>query len=368
MAAFVEVNGTRTWYDERGEGAPLVLLHGGLTDSRDFSGNLDTLASRFRLFLPERRGHGHTPDMNGPITLALMAEDTIAFLDTVVGKPAHLVGYSAGAMVALRIALARPDLVDSLVLISGAFHRDGMILRPTAGVAPPPQLAAAYAEVSPDGAEHLPVVIAKIARAVDNEPGLTESELHAIVCRTLVMSGDDDLVTLEHTVALYRGLRNAQLAIVPEATHLLLSEKATACTRLVRDFLCSGPTSTLMPIRRATRPSVPAALPDDASRQSHEARRPKRVVQDDKGRGHGSRTGAPAANRVENGHDVEQSGDAFPKNIGAPATRALIAAGFSDVRQLANVPATELKRLHGLGPKALARLQEVLEQQGLSLG
>lgn len=59
---------------------------------------------------------------------------------------------------------------------------------------------------------------------------------------------------------------------------------------------------------------------------------------------------------------------AFPKGIGAPATRALIAAGYTELSQLANVPVAELKRLHGMGPKALTRLQEALEHQGMSLG
>jgi hypothetical protein len=58
----------------------------------------------------------------------------------------------------------------------------------------------------------------------------------------------------------------------------------------------------------------------------------------------------------------------FPKSIGAPATRALIGAGYTELRQLAGVPAVELKRLHGMGPKALRLLQEALEQQELSLG
>ena len=256
MADYVEVNGVSMWHDERGDGDPLVLLHGGLSDSRDFTGNLDTLASRFRLLLPERRGHGHTADVAGPITLEVMAQDTIAFLDKVVGGPVRLVGYSAGATVALRVAVGRPDLVGRLVLISGAFHRDEMILRPTADAAPPPQLVVAYAEVSPDGAEHLSVVIAKIAQSVAEEPGLTAADLGAIACRTLVMVGDDDNVTLEHTLALYRGLRNAQLAIVPAASHLLLLERPELCTRLVSDFLTTDSTPTMMPIRRATPPTT----------------------------------------------------------------------------------------------------------------
>jgi hypothetical protein len=57
----------------------------------------------------------------------------------------------------------------------------------------------------------------------------------------------------------------------------------------------------------------------------------------------------------------------LPGNIGAPATRALMTAGYTELRQLANVPAAELKKLHGVGPKAVRLLQEALEQQGMSL-
>ena len=58
----------------------------------------------------------------------------------------------------------------------------------------------------------------------------------------------------------------------------------------------------------------------------------------------------------------------LPRAIGAPATRALEGAGYRDLRQLAGVPAADLKKLHGMGPKALALLQEALEEQGLTLG
>src|SRR5262249_24811045 len=101
----IEINGVNIWYDTRGTGETVVLLHGGLTDSRDFTGNLDVLASRFHCLFPERRGHGHTADVDGPLTADIMAEDTIAFLQRVVGRPVPLVGYSAGAMVALWTAV-----------------------------------------------------------------------------------------------------------------------------------------------------------------------------------------------------------------------------------------------------------------------
>ncbi len=156
MAGYTDLDGVSTWYDQRGDGDPVVLLHGGLTDSRDFAGNLDVLAERFDLYLPQRRGHGHTPDVDGPLTIEVMAADTLAFLRQVVGGPASLVGYSAGAMVALHVAVNHPQLVARLVLVSGAFHPDGMLVKPSAEGSPPPPLLQAYAEVSPDGASMRP--------------------------------------------------------------------------------------------------------------------------------------------------------------------------------------------------------------------
>ena len=103
MAEHLEANGVRMWFDDRSAGDPVVLLHGGLTDSRDFTGNLDALAGQFRLLLPERRGHGHTPDVPGPVTVEAMGQDTIAFLNAVTGGPVRLADYSAGATVALRV-------------------------------------------------------------------------------------------------------------------------------------------------------------------------------------------------------------------------------------------------------------------------
>jgi pimeloyl-ACP methyl ester carboxylesterase len=123
MATYVQLGAVKTWYDEHGQGDPLVLLHGGLADARFFQPNLPALAEHFHLYTPERRGHGHTPDVEGPITYQLMTDDTIAFLETVVGQPADLVGHSDGAFVAMLVAMQRPELVRRLVMISGGFNQ-----------------------------------------------------------------------------------------------------------------------------------------------------------------------------------------------------------------------------------------------------
>jgi pimeloyl-ACP methyl ester carboxylesterase len=137
------------------------------------------------------------------------------------------------------------------VLVSGTFSNDGLIIRPSVHAEPPPQVVAAYASVSPDGADHLPVVIARVAQAAAEDTGLAVADLNALACQTLVMLADDDLASLEHSMLLYRSLANAQLAVVPSTSHLLLFEKPALCTRLVEEFLTTDPQPTLMPIWRA---------------------------------------------------------------------------------------------------------------------
>jgi pimeloyl-ACP methyl ester carboxylesterase len=252
MARYVDLGPVQTWYDERGTGDPVVLLHPGLADSRAFAPNLDALVARFHTFTPERRGHGHTPDVEGPITFELMAEDTIRFLEQVVGTPARLVGCSDGAVVGLLVALRRPDLVARLVFVAGVFHHDGWLPEVIAPDNEPPAfLAASYGEVSPDGVAHFPVVAEKLARTHLVEPRLTGEDLARIPCRTLVMLGDDDEVTLEHGIALYRALPGAELAVIPGTSHGLLVEKPELCNSIILDFLSNEPVRTFAPIRRA---------------------------------------------------------------------------------------------------------------------
>jgi pimeloyl-ACP methyl ester carboxylesterase len=253
MGKYVQLGAVKTWYDEHGSGQPLVLLHGGLVDARWFAPNLAPLAERFHVYTPERRGHGHTPEVPGPITYQLMADDTIAFLDTVVGEAADLVGHSDGAFVAMLVAMQRPQLVNRLVMISGGFNKSGE--------ANPDMewdvdqiaqfLGPAYGEVSPDGIDRFKVVATKIGEMAAVEPNLQASELAKVTQRSLVMFSDDDLVTLTHAVEMYDALPNAELAVVPGTSHFLTQEKPHLVNSIVLDFLTNEPVPTIAGIRRA---------------------------------------------------------------------------------------------------------------------
>jgi pimeloyl-ACP methyl ester carboxylesterase len=260
MGEYVDVGGVKTWFDSWGSGPPLILLHGGLVTNATWEPTAPAIAEHFHILGPERRGHGHTPDVDGPFTYGLFAHDTIRFIEEVVGGPAHLVGWSDGGNVALTVAIQRPDLVNKLVPISANFDNvtasDPEVVEAFSSMrADGPEVAylrSLYEAVTPDGPQHWPVVFEKIKQmGLEYEPAIDPKELGEITAPTLVVASDDDIVRLEHTIELYRSVPNAQLAIVPGTSHMLIMEKPEAVTGLILDFLTNDPSPTVMPIRRA---------------------------------------------------------------------------------------------------------------------
>lgn len=240
MTSSTQLGDVTTWWDVHGDGDPLVLLHPGGADSRAYDLNLAGLAAAFRTYRFDRRGQGRTADPGGPITFAQMTDDTIAFIETVVNEPVHLIGHSIGAPVGLLVARKRPDLVRRLVLSEGVFHHDGWlpgVLDPL-----PPDvldfLGGLYAEVSPHGAGHWPTVWARLDQEHHRAPALTTDDLAAIATPSLLMFADNEgEVRVDHIHAMHRALPDAQLAIVPGTGHGLLADKPDLCNRIIIDFL-----------------------------------------------------------------------------------------------------------------------------------
>jgi pimeloyl-ACP methyl ester carboxylesterase len=239
---YIEVAGLRTWHEVSGDGQPVVLMHGAFGGASSFFAQTPALVEAgFRVHAPERRGHAHTPDVEGPLSYSVMADDTISYLDQEVGRPAHLVGWSDGAVVALLVALRRPDLVDHVVLIGQYVNSSGKTpdSQLIASLDSPETIAflrRGYDPVSPDGPDHFPVVFAKTMQMVMSEPEIDLATLTSVTAPTLVLQGDRDEVTVEHSAAVVRALPNARLAVLP-GTHALPVERPDLVNPLIVSFL-----------------------------------------------------------------------------------------------------------------------------------
>jgi pimeloyl-ACP methyl ester carboxylesterase len=264
----LDVLGHPTWYTAQGSGAETVLLlHGGLSNSDALLDSIGgPLADHRRVAAFDRRGHGRTADTPEPFHYESMVDETIVVIEH-LGAPVHVVGWSDGGIVGLLLALRRPDLVGRLVAIGTNYHWNVLPdLTPAGGsddefpIDDPvvAVMAAAYAERSPDGADHFPVVAAKGLHLFGTEPELTVEDLANVSVPVLVMAGDDDLVPLSHTGEFFGAVPEAQLAIVPGTSHALPMEQPAEVVGLIERFLESSvPPLTLMPNSRTPNSPTP---------------------------------------------------------------------------------------------------------------
>jgi pimeloyl-ACP methyl ester carboxylesterase len=256
MDMYADLKHVRMFYELHGTGDPLVLVHGALGGAYAWMHQISEFATQYRVLVPEQRGRGRTPDVEGPLSYQAMADDTIEFLERAAGGRSHIVGASDGGIIGLHMALQRPDLVNRLVIMGANFHKDGLVEEWIQGFSADDEEWAMprerYAAVSPDGAEHWPIIFAKIKNMALNEPTLTTDDLASISVPVLVMVGDDDIVAHRHTIELYEALPAGQLAVIPGASHVAFMEKPDLVNGLILGFLAEeGPPATYQPIRRS---------------------------------------------------------------------------------------------------------------------
>ena len=253
---YATVHGLKMYYKTQGTGPPLVLLHGALSNiDTDFGKLLPELATQRQVIAVEQQAHGHTADIDRPLTYALMADDTAELLQQLKIGRADFLGYSMGGGIALELAMRHPELVGKLVWAGGAnFSSDGLYtvirdgakdLRPELLTGTPWQ--STYAEIAPDPTKWSALVF-KIRDLDMHFGGWKSAELQAIQAPTLLIIGDSDIVRPEHVVEMFRllgggvpgdvsGLPRSQLAILPGTTHVTVVDRTGWLLSMVTAFL-----------------------------------------------------------------------------------------------------------------------------------
>jgi pimeloyl-ACP methyl ester carboxylesterase len=225
---WAEVNGHRMYYETIGSGRPLLLLHGGGNSIHgSFAKQLDVFAKTHAIIAPEQIGHGHTPYVDGPITYARMAGDTAALLEQMRLKDVDVVGWSDGGIVALILAVRHPELVRRVVVSGANFAPEGYL----------PDDLKQMRERDSGPATTLSARLNHLWAASPTKEELNPTLLAGIHKRVLVMVGDHDAITLDHTIALYRALPDARLCILPGTGHGTFIQRPEWANAIVMSFL-----------------------------------------------------------------------------------------------------------------------------------
>ncbi|WP_436484636.1 alpha/beta fold hydrolase [Chitinophaga sp. ARDCPP14] len=218
---YAAVNGLKMYYEIHGSGAPLVLLHGGgSTIKSNYGAILPELAKTHQVIAIELQAHGHTADIDRPLSFEQDADDVAALLGQLHIAKASFMGFSNGGTTALQIAIRHPELVNKLVLASALFRRDGTPpgffdgFKNTTLDNMPPQLKEAYLEANPDP-KGLEAMFHRDVARMENFKDISTEDIKSIQAPALVINGYAEPILPEHALLLARVLPHAQLAILP---------------------------------------------------------------------------------------------------------------------------------------------------------
>ena len=218
----------RLYFEKSGQGAPLILLHGNGEDRTCFAGQIPPLSERFTVYAVDTRGHGKSPRGIAPFTLAQFADDLRDFLDAQGIARAHIYGFSDGANIAMLFALKNPDRLLSLVLNSGNIYPSGLVPWFLADI------QKRYEEIRDQDGEALRKETALLKLMIE-EPRIPPEALAAIRVPTLVIAGNDDLITSAHTLLIAQSIPGAKLVFLP-GTHGVAQESPEAFNRALLFF------------------------------------------------------------------------------------------------------------------------------------
>jgi pimeloyl-ACP methyl ester carboxylesterase len=221
----IDVNGFRLFYETRGDGAPLLLLHGGTGIGADWTLVFsDADLAGFRVIVPDLRGHGRSTNP-GAFTFRAAAADMFALLDHLGISRVKAIGLSMGAKTLLHMATEQPDRIEAMVLVSAtpyfpAQARAAMAQLSTAAFSDAQWAQQRQRHVHGDDQIRLLFEQMRALKDHHDDMAFTPPLLATITARTLIVHGDrDPLYPVELALEMYRAIPASALWVVPNGGH-----------------------------------------------------------------------------------------------------------------------------------------------------
>ncbi len=240
-SGYVEANGLRYYYEVHGQGAPLLLLHGGLGSIDMFGPVLPQLAKTRQVIGVDLHGHGRTALGDRNIDLVDIGRDLAVVLEALGYDQVDVLGYSFGGGAAFQLAMQHPQRVRRLVMVSAGYSPSGFfdeiraqqhqVSAAAAEFMKETPMYTGYVAVAPHP-EDFPKLLDQMGAYMKKDGDWSE-DVKKLSPPTMIVFGDSDMYKPEHVVSFYKllggGLRDAgwsrehmskhRLAIIPDATH-----------------------------------------------------------------------------------------------------------------------------------------------------
>lgn len=219
------------YYREKGCGEALILLHGNGESSDYFEHQIEYFSDSYRVIAIDTRGHGKSPRGSAEFSIAQFSEDLYGFMNKMRIPSAIILGFSDGANIAMKFAMAHPERVDALILNGGNLNPKGVKRSVQLPIEIGYRIAKRFSAKSQKAKRN-----AELLGLMVNDPNIEPRQLARIKARTLVICGTKDMIRLSHTKLIAASIPNAGLALI-KGDHFIANKCPDAFNRAIKAFL-----------------------------------------------------------------------------------------------------------------------------------
>ena len=219
------------YFTEKGNGQPLILLHGNGENCGYFQGQIEEFSKLYHVYAIDTRGHGKTPRGDKPFTIRQFADDLLVFMDEHKIERAHLLGFSDGGNIAMIFAIRYPDRVNRLILNGANLNPKGVKRSAQIPIEIGYKFAKKFATKSNSASLN-----AEMLGLMVNDPYVEPEELAIVKAKTLVIAGTRDMIKDEHTRLIASHIPDSELVFL-KGNHFLASKHPKEFNRAVLKFL-----------------------------------------------------------------------------------------------------------------------------------
>ena len=230
---YFEVRGIKMYTEVYGEGKPLLLIHGNGGSIDNFAATIPYFSKRFKVIAADSRSQGKTKDLHDSLSFEMMADDFAALLDLMHIDSAYVIGWSDGGINALLLAMRHPGKVIRLVSSGANMTPDSSAIRPANWIEDQKTYESGKNQTFTTENERNNWKLSRLDRL---QPNVPLTELGKIQCPSLIICGDHDIITVEHTAAIYAHIPKAYLWVIPNSGHSTLTEHRDEFNQFVFRF------------------------------------------------------------------------------------------------------------------------------------
>ena len=222
---YLDITDAKIYFEEYGEGEPLIFLHGNNGSIEDFYQQIPFFAKHYRVIVLDTRGQGRSTDLTKtPYTYEVFSNDLFQIIQKLNLKKVNLVGWSDGGNTALIFNAQHPELINKIITIGAVLNPNGV----------KDELIENFKNLANKPSENRNL---RLIELMLNEPNITKSELNKIQNSVLVIAGEKDEVKEEHTKEIQQNIKNAELLIIPNSTHYVPFEQPKVLNEAILKFL-----------------------------------------------------------------------------------------------------------------------------------